>query len=475
MSRISDRLEILSYQIMTLSTDDTIIAIASAAGGALRGILRVSGPDTRQVLERCFDPVVPNALAQTKAASVISGNVRLSAPFQSLPCDIYYWPHQRSYTRQPTAEIHTIGSPPLLDAALRTFCAAGARLAEPGEFTLRAFLAGRLDLTQAEAVLGVIDAGSRAELDVALQQLAGGLAGPLHELRNRLLELLAHLEAGLDFVDEDIEFITDQELDRQLAESVELVHQLAQQMATRGETRGEARVVLMGRPNVGKSSLLNALAGEGAAIVADEPGTTRDYLARRVVIGGLPCLLIDTAGIDADVTPDSLADRAQTMSHQQHKQAQLQLFCVDASRPLKEWEKRQLSIPENSMRLVVWTKVDRAASFPNECEGLSAAISTSSVTGQGIQHLRAAIARQLSDCAAQDSNVVAGTAIRCQDSLRLAAESLSRARDIAQQKLGEELVAAELRVALEELGRVVGAVYTDDILDRIFSRFCIGK
>ncbi len=199
--------------------DDTIAAIASAPGGAMRGILRISGPGTRDCVRRSFRASASPDWQGVATAQRFSGHLWLPPPAGQVPCELYFWPTKRSYTRQPAAELHTVGSPPILHAALRTVCASGARLAEPGEFTLRAFLAGRIDLAQAEAVLGVVDARGQSELDVALSQLAGGLSAPLGQLRNRLLNLRADLEAGLDFVDEDIEFVSRNEVSRQLDEA----------------------------------------------------------------------------------------------------------------------------------------------------------------------------------------------------------------------------------------------------------------
>ena len=196
---------------MVYCVDDTIAAVASAGGGAGRGVIRLSGPEALACLNRCFDADPANSIPTTQPRCV-SGQLRLPEPLNSVSCDAYIWPTLRSYTRQPSVEIHTFGSPPILQAILRTLCDHGARLAEPGEFTLRAFLAGRLDLPQAEAVLGVIDAVSQKQLGRSLQQLAGGLSSQLSELRESLLNLCADIEAGLDFVDEDIEFVTSDEV-----------------------------------------------------------------------------------------------------------------------------------------------------------------------------------------------------------------------------------------------------------------------
>jgi tRNA modification GTPase len=219
---------------MIHALDDTIAAISTAAGGAARGMIRLSGPSVVECLAKDFRPAAPVALAEVRAPRVIEGAFRL-LDGRELPCEFYLWPGARSYTRQPVAELHTLGSPPLLDALLRAVCRAGARLAEPGEFTLRAFLAGQLDLTQAEAVLGVIDAQGEGQLQTALAQLAGGVSTPMTRLRERLLDLLAHLEAGLDFVEEDIEFISAEELEGQLAAAEDAVRHIVARMESRGE------------------------------------------------------------------------------------------------------------------------------------------------------------------------------------------------------------------------------------------------
>ncbi|NQT11292.1 MAG: 50S ribosome-binding GTPase [Planctomycetes bacterium] len=457
---------------MPYPLDDTIAAVASPPGGAARGILRLSGPNVARCVGLVFESRDPCDLSTIRRATVIPGSLRLGAHVAPLPCDLYFWPNGRSYTGQPTAEIHTIGSPPLLEAALRAFCRSGSRLAQPGEFTLRAFLAGRLDLTRAEAVLGASDAADAAQFDVALAQLAGGLSRPLSRLRDDLLDLLAHLEAGFDFADEDLPFITRDQLTRQLAAAAEALERLARQMTSRREAIDQVRAVLIGWSNTGKSSLFNALSAGRGALVSDHPGTTRDYLTRELDLDGVRCLLIDTAGIQTSAAgPDvDLRRAAQTASQRQSRAAHLRLLCLDSSRPLNGWEREQLAA-DVAHRLLVLTKTD----LPRQTDFAGHAIAISSLTGEGIGALRNQLRDVALTASASDGDVVAGTAVRCGESLRLAAESLQRARRIVRRNTGEELVAAEVRVALEELGKVVGAVYTDDMLDRIFSRFCIGK
>ena len=477
--------------------DDTIAAIASPPGGAARAIVRASGPDVARCVERIFRADEPVELSAIARARVIRGSLVWAEGAAPLPCDLYFWPGPRSYTGQPMAEIHTFGSPPLVEAVLRRLCEAGARLAEPGEFTLRAFLSGRIDLTQAEAVLGVVDAADPRQFDVALAQLAGGLAGPLHGLRERLIELLAHLEAGFDFADEDLPFITRDELLRALAEAAETVAALAGQMASRREAAERARVVIVGWPNTGKSSLFNALAGRTGALVSEHPGTTRDYLTAELDLDGAKCVLVDTAGIEpspggADV---DLRRAARAVAREQSRTADLRVFCLDSTRPLNPWERGQLAV-DAAGRLVVLTKIDleeekrdrsnflgqpaiNPRSGPASAEirpvPFFRAIATSSLTGEGIDALRGRLREAVLALGASGGDVVPSTAVRCGESLRLASESLQRARATLRDDLGEELVAAEVRIALEKLGKVVGAVYTEDILDRVFSRFCIGK
>jgi tRNA modification GTPase len=463
---------------MFYALDDTIAAIASPPGGAARGIVRLSGPRVRQCLARYFHAEPECPWAAISGPVVIQGGFDWEGGTRRLPVEVFLWPGARSYTGEPVAEIHTLGSPPLLDAVLTQLCRGGARLAEPGEFTLRAFLAGRIDLTQAEAVLGVIDASDGEQLDAALAQLAGGLARPLTGLRGDLLELLSELEAGLDFPDEDLPFIDAPELDRRLSEASRTVARLVRQIECREEATAAADVVLVGSPNAGKSSLFNAVAGRPGALVSELPGTTRDYLVAEIDLEGVKCRWIDTAGIDGRLPVEhaEVHAAAQSMSEQQVRGAQLRVLCIDASRPLNDWERRQLG-DNRPDQLIVLTKIDmrREGDVPRHVDLLRYDVATSSATGEGIDGLRHCVREALVGKTAASRGSVAGTAIRCRESLRRAAEGLADARDAVAAGLGEELIAVELRTALDELGRVVGAVYSDDVLKMIFSRFCIGK
>ena len=488
---------------MTLILDDTIAAIASAPGGGLRGIVRISGPDVIDVVEQCLRnaarvdprtsgtgadrpnedidnaqslPTSPSLLSPSMdlrggtQPMVVDSHLELNDLIRELPCRIYLWPTARSYTRQPTAEFHTFGSPPLLEAVLKRICQLGPRLARPGEFTLRAFLAGRIDLPQAEAILGTIDAVSEQELSIALRQMAGGLSSTLNHLRDELLNALADLEAGLDFVEDDIQFISNDELVSRLDQARNTIRELLRRMSVRDVAAREPRVALMGSPNVGKSSLLNALADDSAALVADCPGTTRDYVERRITFGSLTCAVVDTAGLVAQSPTAPISTASQAVARKQQRDAHLRLFCVDGSRPLDAWEEAELRNVSSDC-IVVETKADLSRHIRLEID----AVATSSHTGQGIAELRKAITDHLIHAEGPGEQVIAQTATRCHDSLRRTEESLTRALELVTSHAGDELVADELRLSLYELGTVVGAVYTDDILERIFSRFCIGK
>lgn len=440
---------------------DTIVARATAEGGGPRGVIRISGPDSLPLLQSILTAhgrsEAASKLGKLKRAETVNVDWPLPTLAGSLPAELLVWPDQRSYTRQPSVEIHTLGSPPILDAIQQTICDAGGRMAEPGEFTLRAFLAGRLDLTQAEAVLAVIDAEDQDSLKTALGQLAGGLATPLDELRNQLIDLLAHLEAGLDFADEDIEFISSEQLGSDLRRIASQLESIRRQLADRADRATLPRVALAGEPNAGKSSLFNALLGESAAIVSPQRGATRDYVSGVLSLtGGGRCLLLDTAGEDREASgPDAVAQRQRAAAL---RNAALVLHCLEPG--------EQPPSTTAANMLLIATKADLSKFLP-----APGAIPVSVLDGNGLEALRDAIAGQL----AKQSNPVLDSAARCEESLDRATAALGEAIQAAQEERGEELVAAELRLTLDELGRIVGAIYNDDILDRVFSRFCIGK
>ncbi|WP_165232330.1 tRNA modification GTPase [Aquisphaera insulae] len=452
-----------------LDTNDTIAAISSAPGSAARGIVRLTGPAAFEIASEPFQPLGDDdsPTPPRRRAALHRGTLVVQGLRPRLEASLALWSGPRTYTGQDVAEIHLVGSPPLLDLVLSGCLARGARLAGPGEFTLRAFLNGRLDLTRAEAVLGVIDAANGEQLDAALEQLAGGISAPIVALRDRLLDVTAHVEANLDFVDEhDVDPLADARLAAELESAAAGLRRLLARLTSRDRPSGQPRVVLVGSPNAGKSRLFNALLGEDHAIVSPVAGTTRDYLAARTECDGLAVELIDTAGVEAAWEP--IQAQAQEHRGQQAGRAHLVLVCS----PVGGGDAPAAGLDRGPRALRVRTKCDL------EPDNLGAAeddeIRTSAETGEGLAELRAAIARRLRSLAGE-GDLPASTAARCRGSLARAGESLDAAAEVLRSGLGTELVAIELRAAIDELGKVVGATFTEDILDRIFSRFCIGK
>jgi tRNA modification GTPase len=471
---------------MGLNLDDVIVAISSSPGPAARGVIRLSGEQLLEVLNRLF-PSVDFSLRWTRGSPFAEAASLDLGLGQSIAGKLLVWPTHRSYTRQPSAEFHTLGSAVILNLAVEAAGIAGARLANRGEFTLRAFLAGRIDLTQAEAVLGLIDAESEESFQVALRQSSGGLATPFSELRHVIIDVLAEIEATLDFIDQDIEFISRDSLVQKLQQAIDQVRLLQSQIFDRGELTETGTVVLVGDPNAGKSSLFNRIAGASLAIVSPQAGTTRDALRCRVEYGNQIFELLDTAGLEgsnsskddfpnapggSDSTASSEVEvAAQRHTHRRLREADVVVWCV----PLRQLRQESLRVRpvarQGSQLLRVATQADLAADVDLPANW----IATSAMTGAGVDILLERIAEALWAKNSSGTEVMPATAVRCRESVRAIGASLEQALNAAIHGWGEELVAAELRVALDNLGQIAGTVYNDEILGRIFSRFCIGK
>jgi tRNA modification GTPase len=315
-----------------LDLTQTIAAVSSGLAPARRAIVRVSGSHTRGILQALVAAASDTSFLS--ASQAVSAEVELDIGWEQrrFPARIYYWPDHRSFTGEPCAELHVLGAMPIIERLTEHIVSLGARPAERGEFTLRSFLAGKLDLTQAEAVLGVIEADTPQQLNESLQQLAGNLSVPVRELRDQLVELVAHLEAGLDFVEEDIEFITPHQLRASLNSILQQLQILSDRLQSRGARSRAARITLVGRPNAGKSSLFNALIGTDRVIVSPQAGTTRDAVAETLKLGELPVELTDTAGLEElqELSPRGIA---QLVLQERLQQSDAILFCVDVSQP----------------------------------------------------------------------------------------------------------------------------------------------
>ncbi|MEZ6133059.1 MAG: GTPase [Planctomycetaceae bacterium] len=472
---------------MSISLTDTIAAQASPSGSAERGIIRVSGDDVADVVARMFvaDDGELN-WQRLRRPTRIPGSLQLPAIGTPLPSALMFWPTARSYTGQPMAEFHTIGSPPLLDAVLERLLACGARSAGRGEFTMRAFLAGRIDLVQAEAVLGVIDATDHEELQTALTQLGGGLTSQLAGVRSEILSLLGDLEAGLDFVEEDIEFISATGICDRLQCCRTILYALVEQSNARLPSGHRCRVVLAGLPNAGKSTLFNRLLGSGKAIVSDIAGTTRDFLSGHMTLGHRNVELVDTAGWEttgwetATEIPEaghcaaerSIMQQAQEHRQQQTKHGDLVVWCAAADLSPADAEiNDRLRSQLRQAGIAVLDVVTRA----DLASVMSSDLAVSVVADRGIAELLEAIQQRLLADRSSRSELLASTAARCRDSLQRSLAAVDAAILAAESRVGDEIIALELRDALHQIGTILGEVYTDDILDHIFSKFCIGK
>jgi len=452
---------------------DTIAAISTPPGEAGIGIVRLSGPEAEAIARRLCRLRRPRNLWQSHRLYL--GHVLDSQGhiLDEVLITLMRAPH--TYTREDVVEIHCHSGFGVLKAILGEVLAGGARLARPGEFTLRAFLGGRLDLSQAEAVLEVIQARTQASLRVAAAHLAGGLGQRAGELRTSLLHVLAQVEAALDFPEEAAELspgVLSEELAVPCQELENLFHTYNQgRLLREGVT-----VVLAGRPNVGKSSLLNSLLDADRAIVTDIPGTTRDVIEETLNLGGIPLRLSDTAGLRE--ARDLVEELGVARSQERLAQADLILFLVDGSEPLSLEDAQILEELAERPVLIVVNKSDLPPMLNIEDLRRYSAhplVAISALTGQGLEDLEQAVVDLVLEGGVQTGGEIV-TQARHYELLVRAKEALSRGRDLLQQ--GEtpwELLALEVKEALQALGEITGEEVGDMVLDHIFSQFCIGK
>ena len=443
------------------STDDTIVAIATPPGRGGIGVVRLSGPSAHAIASALAGGA---AFEPRHATLTILRRADGTAIDQAI---VTHFPAPHSYTGDHVVELSAHGSPVVLDAILGAAMTQGARLANPGEFTFRAYLNGRLDLVQAEAIRDLIEAVTPLQARVAFDQLEGTLTQRLRELDAALLEIIAPLEASLDFPDEGYHFVSPARTACALDAAIATLDALLAD-ARRGRVIREGlTVAIVGRPNAGKSSLFNRLAGAARAIVTDVPGTTRDLLTERVDVGGVPLTLVDTAGI-RDKAGDAIEEEGIARARQALDMADLAIVVLDRSRPLTE-DDRTLA---NASRphLVVASKSDLPAAWNDEEIG---ARPVSSLTDEGIAGLRDALLSAAGVEPTRDRAAIAN--MRHAALLEQAREALGRARAAAADGVPEEFVLADLHEARGRFDEVTGARPQDEVLQVIFERFCIGK
>jgi tRNA modification GTPase len=445
------------------STEDTIVALATPPGRAGLGVVRISGPAAASIVSSLAKRNTFEPRHATLARIVDEAGGAIDETI------ITFFPAPHSYTAEDVVEISAHGSPVVLDAIVRAALAAGARLANPGEFTLRAYLNGRMNLVQAEAVGDLIEAMTPLQARVAFDQLQGTLTSRLAQMEARLLDLIARLEASLDFPDEGYHFIATDELSREIDEMVGALDRLLADASRGRMIREGLTAVVVGRPNAGKSSLFNRLAGSERAIVTEIPGTTRDLLTERVDIGGVPFTLVDTAGVRGEAV-DAIEEEGIARARQAREIADVIVVVIDGSVPLDGSDRELLASTVGKRRVVVASKADLASRWtPDEIGSFP----VSSLTDLGIDRLRDEMIRAVGAEPRGDSSAILN--IRHADLLGRAREAAARARGAATQGAAEEFVLADLHEARACFDEVTGARTPDDILQLIFERFCIGK
>ena len=459
--------------------DDTIAAIATPRGEGGIGIVRVSGPLAIPIARQLFCPSRAISIDELPSHTLTHGYVIDTSASDETIDEVMLGVMRspKTYTTEDIVEFNCHGGIVPLTTVLDLVVKAGARLAEPGEFTKRAFLNGRIDLTQAEAVAELISSKTELSRKIAIQALEGKLSESVNQLSDRLAALLAEIEASIDFPDEDLDFM-------KVSMQLQAAHAVQSDLGQLLETASEGRLIkeginaaILGKPNVGKSSLFNTLVQTARAIVTDIPGTTRDTIDETINLNGLPINLIDTAGLRQ--TKDIVEQQGVQRSRDVLNKAEFLLLMFDASEPLNESDIELLQIANSHRAILILNKIDlptivQPQALVNHCPK-ARVVQTAITEGKGIDALKTAIQEELlgGEFVIGESPIVTNT--RHQDALRRAQESLDDVIASLENEMPPDLVSVDLRISLDALGDIVGKTTTEDILDRIFSQFCVGK
>lgn len=471
---------------------DTIIALATPSGIGAIGVIRLSGPDAISLVNEVFGG---KDLSIQHSHTIHFGTIKDGKQvLDEVLVSIFIGP--KSYTRENVVEISTHGSAFIIESIIKLLIRKGARPANPGEFTLRAFLNGQLDLSQAEAVADLIASNSQASHQVAMQQMRGGFSGELQHLRDQLIHFASMIELELDFGEEDVEFANRDDLKGLIYQIQRILHRLIQSFEQGNVMKNGVPVVIAGKPNVGKSTLLNALLNEERAIVSEIAGTTRDTVEDHMIIGGINFRFIDTAGIRD--TEDIIEAKGVERTHEKIKQAKLIIYLVDPEQDVEEILEQlkyleSLGIPfltvVNKQDLVTIEFEDQLSviSYHPIAIGLSVAsdpgnrqqatdniLYISAKNKTGIEELKSEILRKVNLHSINTDDVLVSN-IRHLEALQKTEESLKRVLQNIDQPITSDFLASDIKQALYYLGEITGQVTTDDLLETIFSKFCIGK
>ncbi|MGD0366844.1 MAG: tRNA uridine-5-carboxymethylaminomethyl(34) synthesis GTPase MnmE [Acidobacteriaceae bacterium] len=447
---------------------ETIVAISTPPGRGGIGIVRLSGPHALEIASGLIRTGSALEPARARLAEVVDPDT--SAKLDEAMVTYFARPH--SYTGEDLVEIAAHGSPVILDMLVRLALRGGARLARPGEFTERAFLAGRVDLTQAEAVRDLIEAQTLYQARIAAEQMGGALSRRVQPAKQNLVELIALLEAGIDFAEDDVEVTPDEEIVTRIDTIAGELAELARSFEHGRMVHAGLRLAIVGRPNVGKSSLFNRLLERERAIVTATPGTTRDLVTDRLSLGGIPVELVDTAGLrEAKDEAEAIGVRK---TRETLADADVVMVVLDASVPLRDDEGELIASLAGRRALVVRNKsdLDAGADVPPDLPLLS--VTTSALTGEGMPALRDALAELVRNPAGESESGIL-TSLRHFEAVSGAVTALGAAREAVGKKIPHEMLLLDLYGALRQLDSLTGETTAEDILNRIFSTFCIGK
>ena len=468
--------------------ESTIAAIATSPGESGIGIIRISGEESLNILNKIFYPASKNLAPKDNHRQLIYGHIKDEQGHIIDEVLAVYFPAPKTYTAEDVVEIDCHGGIVPLSNTLSFVLRCGADLAEPGEFTKRAFLNGRLDLTQAEAVIDVINSKTNSSFDVAMEQLRGRFSKEINEIRKEITDVLVDIAVNIDYPDEDIEFILYDKLEKKLKQIKEKIDYLIGSSDTGRILREGLNVAIVGRPNVGKSSLMNAILRESRAIVTEIPGTTRDTIEELINVRGIPVNLIDTAGIRT--TDDVIEQIGIDKSKKSLESADLVIFMIDLTSEISDEDYDILSQVDKSKLLILFNKADKTARIKEEdmisfADGMRYML-TSVNDSKSIDEVENAIFEKAGGnlllgkesetdrlAGSPKSNIV--TNARHKNMLERASVSLGEAINAVSGNIPLEFLEIDIRNAYEELGFITGDSVQDDVIDEVFSRFCLGK
>ncbi len=454
-----------------LAKDDTIVALATPQGAGAIAVIRISGPEALIISDKVFrgGKLLSQQPSHTAHFGVIEEN---GHTYDEIVATIFKAP--RSYTREDTVEFSCHGSDYIVKRILQLLIRQGARFAKAGEFTMRAFMNGRFDLAQAEAVADLIASDSEVSHQAALNQMRGGFSAEIKKLREQLIHFASMIELELDFSEEDVEFANREQLKELIYIIRRVIDGLVSSFSLGNVIKNGVPIVIAGKPNAGKSKLLNVLLNEEKAIVSEIPGTTRDFIEDEIILGGISFRFIDTAGLRE--TKDIIEAMGVERTREKMRGASLIIYLFDVNvydedELIKDLtELRNMNVPY----LVVGNKIDKRSNYREEFRNFDGIIYISAAEKSGIDELKDHLLEMVTSQTIRSGSTIV-TNIRHYESLQKTREALNSVLEAIGQNLPGDLLAEDIRLALYHLGEITGEITTDDLLDNIFSKFCIGK